>query len=207
MEPVWLTRAKRLQSIASTGLFFAADEFDRERYREIAEIANAMLAEIGDVPVERIAGLVSDLAQGYATPKVDVRGAVVEDDAILLVRERNDGLWTLPGGFADVGRSAAENVEKEIFEEAGLRVRARRLYAVRHKAKRAYEPDARDFYKLFFLCERLDAAAPAAGAETSEARFFERGRLPELSRARVIEDDIEAAFAHAVGEGRPASFD
>jgi len=207
MEPVWLTRAKRLQSIASTGLGFSADEYDRERYREVAEIANAMLAEIGNVPVERIAGLVSDFAQGYATPKVDVRGAVVENDSILLVRERSDGLWTLPGGFADVGRSGAENVEKEILEEAGLRVRARRLYAVRHKAKRSYEPDARDFYKLFFLCERLDRAEPAPGAETSEARFFERRRLPELSRARVIEEDIDAAFSHAAGEARDASFD
>lgn len=207
MEPVWLTRAKRLQSIASTGLGFSADEYDRERYREVAEIANEMLAEIGAVPIERIAGLVSDFAQGYATPKVDVRGAVIERDRILLVRERNDGLWTLPGGFADVGRSAAENVEKEIAEEAGLRVRARRLYAVRHKAKREYEPDARDFYKLFFLCERLDSAEPAAGAETSDARFFRRGCLPELSRARVIEEDIEAAFEHASGKARPASFD
>ena len=207
MEPVWLTRAKRLQSIASTGLFFAADEFDRERYREVAEIANAMLAEIGSVPVERIAGLVSDFAQGYATPKVDVRGAVVEDDSILLVRERHDGRWTLPGGFADVGRSAAENVEKEILEEAGLRVRAARLYAVRHKAKCAYEPDARDFYKLFFLCERRDGAAPCAGAETCDARFFPRGRLPQLSLGRVLESDIDAAFACHSGELQAAAFD
>jgi ADP-ribose pyrophosphatase YjhB (NUDIX family) len=207
MEDQWLTHAKRLQAIASTGLYFCKDEFDRERYLEVAEIANAMLAALGNVPVERISGLVSDFAKGYATPKVDVRGALVEDDHVLLVRERSDGRWTLPGGFADVGLSAAQNVEKEILEEAGLKVSARRLYSVRHKAKRPYEPDARDFYKLFFLCERADRAAPRAGSETSDARFFRRDRLPELSLARVIESDIEAAFASQRGELQAASFD
>jgi ADP-ribose pyrophosphatase YjhB (NUDIX family) len=207
LEPVWLGRAKRLQAIASTGLHFSRDPFDRERYAELAEIADAMLAEIGRVPIERIAGLVSDFAKGYATPKIDVRGAVVEDGAVLLVRERSDGLWTLPGGFAEVGRSAAENVEKEIREEAGIPVAATRLYGLRHKAKRPYEPDARDFYKLFFLCERTSQALPRAGAETLEARFFPRGGLPELSRARVIEADIEAAFVHAEGGSLAACFD
>lgn len=207
METIWLAYAKRLQAIASTGLHFGSDEFDKERYAEVGEIANAMLAEIGQVPIERISGLVSDFAKGYATPKVDVRGAVIESDAILLVRERSDGCWTLPGGFADVGRSAAENVEKEILEEAGVRVRARRLYGVRHKAKRAYDPDARDFYKMFFLCDRSDDSAPIAGLETSDARFFRRGSIPELSRGRIIENDIDAAFAYASGEVEAAFFD
>ena len=207
MEPIWLTHAKRLQAIASTGLHFSRDEFDRERYAEIAGIAEAMLADIGRVPIERIAGLVSDFAQGYATPKVDVRGAVVEDNAILLVRERSDARWTLPGGFADIGRSAAENVEKEILEEAGIAVSATRLYGLRHKAKRPYEPDARDFYKLFFLCARKGDALPAAGLETSDARFFPRGALPPLSRGRVIEQDIDAAFRHAEDASLMAAFD
>lgn len=207
MESQWLSYAKRLQAIASTGLHFSEDDFDRERYAEIGEIANRMLAALGNVPVERIAGLVSDFAKGYATPKVDVRGALIEEGGVLLVRERSDGRWTLPGGFADVGLSAAQNVEKEMLEEAGLRVFARGLYSVRHKAKRPYDPDARDFYKMFFLCERGDAAPPRAGAETSDARFFRRGMLPELSLGRVLESDIEAAFAFHEGAERLTAFD
>jgi len=195
MENQWLTYAKRLQAIASGGLHFTESEFDRERYREIADIANHMLAALGDVPVERITGLVSDFAQGFMTPKVDVRGAVIEQGRILLVRERSDGRWTLPGGFADVGRSAAENVVKEVHEEAGLIVAARSLYSVRHKAKHPYDPDTRDFYKLFFLCERVDAAEPHAGTETTEVDFFPPDRLPDLSRGRTVEGDIDAAFA------------
>ncbi|WP_225145007.1 MULTISPECIES: NUDIX hydrolase N-terminal domain-containing protein [unclassified Bradyrhizobium] len=149
MEPQWLTYAKRLQAIASTGLHFSKDPYDRERFDEIATIANEMLATLGHVPIERIEALVSDFARGYATPRVDVRGAIIEDDAILLVRERSDSRWTLPGGFADVGRSVAQNIEKEMLEEAGLRFTARRLYAVRYKASGSYSADVRDFYKMF----------------------------------------------------------
>lgn len=207
MEPQWLTYGKRLQAIASTGLHFARDQFDRERYEEIATIANEMLATLANVPIERIEGLVSDFARGYATPKVDVRGALVEEDAILLVREQNDGLWTLPGGFADVGLSPAQNVEKEFCEEAGLRVSARRLYGVRHKASSGYSPDVRDFYKMFFLCDRPDRIDARPGLETIEARFFPRSSLPPLSQGRTIESDIEAAFAFAADATRPALFD
>jgi ADP-ribose pyrophosphatase YjhB (NUDIX family) len=207
MEPQWLSYAKRLQAIASTGLYFSNDPFDRERFDEIAAIATDMLAALGDVPIERIEGLVSDFARGYATPRVDVRGALVEGDAILLVRERSDGLWTLPGGFADVGRSAAQNIEKEMFEEAGLRVAARRLYGVRYKASHPYPADVRDFYKMFFLCDRLDDSEPTSGNETSDVGFFRLDELPPLSRGRVLEHDIEAAFAFSEDAQRPAFFD
>jgi ADP-ribose pyrophosphatase YjhB (NUDIX family) len=207
MESQWLTYAKRLQAIASTGLHFSKDEFDRDRYQEIADIANSMLAELGNVPVERISSLVSDFAKGYMTPKVDVRGAVIEGGEVLLVQEKSDGRWTLPGGFADVGRSAAENVVKEIREEAGLRVSARSLYSVRHKAKQPYDPDVRDFYKLFFLCDRIDAGIPRFGSETTDVGFFPPDRLPNLSRGRVVERDIEAAFAFHDGSMRITSFD
>jgi ADP-ribose pyrophosphatase YjhB (NUDIX family) len=148
-------------------------------------MANGMLAELGNVPVERISSLVSDFARGYMTPKVDVRGAVIEGREVLLVQEKSDGLWTLPGGFADVGRSAAENVVKELREEAGLTVSARNLYSVRHKAKQPYDPDARDFYKLFFLCDRIDATEPCSGSDTTDVGFFPLDRLPKLSRGRV----------------------
>jgi ADP-ribose pyrophosphatase YjhB (NUDIX family) len=207
MEPQWLTYGKRLQAIASTGLHFSRDPFDRERYEEIADIANAMLAALGRVPIERIEGLVSDFARGYATPKVDVRGAVIEDNAILLVREKSDGLWTLPGGFADVGLSPAQNVEKEIFEEAGVRVSASRLYGVRHKAGSGYPPDVRDFYKLFFLCDRAERTEVKPGLETVEARFFGASSLPPLSLGRTIEADIVAAFTLAAEPARPAFFE
>ncbi len=196
MEEQWLAWVKRMHAIASTGLHFGAGDFDRERYEEMAAIADAMLAHLTQNPVAEIAELFGDFGKGYATPKVDVRGAVIRDDAILLVQERADRCWTLPGGYADVGLSAAENVVKEIQEEAGLVVEAKRVFALRHKAKHAYRADVRDFYKVLFLCEAVDTAEPEPGLETLDARFLARGDVPPLSTPRTIELDIQQAWAH-----------
>lgn len=203
----WLAWARRLEAIASTGSHYAADEFDRERYGEVAAIARAMLSSLSGAPVARIENLLSDFATGHKTPKIDVRGAVIEHGKILLVQEKSDGRWALPGGFAEVGKSAAENVAKEIHEEAGLRVNVTRLYGVRHKAKQDYEPDIRDFYKLFFLCQRDGASAFAPGPEVKAADFFAPDRLPPLSRSRVLESDIIAAFGSYRNPSRPTMFD
>lgn len=207
MEPTWLTYAKRLQAIAATGLSYGPPEFDRERYEEVEAIARSMIADLGQVPLKALEGGLPDPAHGHVTPKVEVRGAVIRAGRILLVQEKADGLWTLPGGFADTGLSGAENVEKEIWEEATLRVRATRLYALRHKAKHGYTPDHREFYKLYYLCEALDESAPATGPETSDVGFFMPDELPPLSRGRVIEDSIAAAFAAHDNPDRPVEFD
>ena len=207
MEDIWLARAKRLQAIASTGLHYATDDHNRERYAEMAQIAQGMLADVGNVPVRRILDLVPGFAKGYATPFVEVRGAVIEHGRILLVREKADGGWCLPGGFCDVGLSPAENVIKEVSEEAGIDVTARHLFLVRHKAKHAYPPDARDFYKLFFLCDRADTTPPTPGSETMGAAFFTPDDLPDLSTVRTIVDDIGAAFDALANPTAPARFD
>jgi ADP-ribose pyrophosphatase YjhB (NUDIX family) len=208
VEDRWLAWAKRLHAIAATGLHYAEGPFDRERYAEAASIANEMLAALADVPPQRIRDLVPDFARGYATPLVEVRAAIFDRDThILLVREASDGRWTLPGGFADVGRSPSENIVKEVLEEASIRVDARTIYAVRHKARHRYDADTRDFYKLFFLCERLDETAPRPGPETTDAAFFAERAIPPLSTGRTLPEDVAAAFARARDPSRPVEFD
>ncbi len=207
MEDTWLTRAKRLLALAETGQYFTKDPFDRERYDEISETARAMLADLGRVPLARIDGLITEHTAGYATPSIDIRGAVFRDDRILLVRERSDGCWTMPGGFADVGSSPAENIEREVFEEAGLRVRAERLFALRHKARHPYPPNPKDFYKIFFLCTQTDSSDPAPGLETDDVGFFASDALPDLSLTRVIPADIAEAFTAHQENTRSAVFD
>ncbi len=207
MEDRWLGYAKKLQAIASTGLHFGARQYDKERYAEIGAIAHQMLSDLATVPVERITDLVPDYSQGYATPKVDVRGAVIQDNKILLVQERSDQLWTLPGGYADVGISAGENVAKEILEEANIEVEVQQLIAVRHKARHAFKADARDFYKFYFLCAASADCTPGAGLETMNAGFFGVDELPELSTGRVIADDIHMAFEYHRHPHLPTFFD
>jgi len=207
MEDIWLSFAKRLHSIATTGISYTKNHYDRERFEEIQAICSQMMALIGQVPIERIDALISAQAKGYVTPTIDVRGAVFRDDKILLVREKTDGRWTLPGGFADVGLSAAENICKEIAEEAGIAASAHLLYSIRHKAKGDYDPDVRDFYKLFFLCEPADDRDPEPGPETSDARFFARAEIPPLSTGRVIEEDLDMAWTFKSQSLSKTSFD
>ena len=208
MESSWLTYAKRIQSIADTGMTFATDDFDKERYQELADIGNKMLADLGNVPIERIENLLGDLGKGYATPKVDVRGAVINRNKILLVQEKSDGLWALPGGYADSGLSASQNVKKEISEEAQIDVTVTSLYAIKHKAQHDYAPDVREFYKIFFLCKQNDEQlVPTPGMEVSDADFFSLSTLPPLSTGRVNLNDIENAFAASKGKLAKVIFD
>ncbi len=201
MENEWLVHAKRLQAIAAAGIAYGKDQYDLERFQEIDAIAREMLARLFSLPIQRVGELSPD-AKGYPTPRVDVRGAMIENDRILLVREKSNGRWTLPGGFADIGLSAVENVVKEIREEACVDVVATRLYSVRHKAKGPFEPDLRDFYKLYFLCERTSTNAPRPGPETLDAAFFSVDALPELCTGRIVEEDIRRAFDFHRDPGR-----
>ncbi|MEP3295158.1 MAG: NUDIX hydrolase [Pseudoruegeria sp.] len=204
MEDHVLTRLKRMQALAATGRFYAKDPFDVERYEEIDALAQQLMAAkfsvhgLSDLPLP---------SEGYATPKLEVRGAVFSEGKILLIRERHDGLWSLPGGFCDVGLSAAENIEKEVWEEANIRVRATRLIQIWHKAKGPYPPDHRDFYKLGFLCEAEGNVVPTPGEEAIEVGFFGLDALPDLSACRISRRDIESAFQHHATPQSEAEFD
>lgn len=122
--------ADRMRALATTGLHYAEAEFDRERYQKLMGLA-ARLAALGEgsdpEQVERIYRRVDD---GYVTPKLDVRMAIFRGDTILLVRERSDGCWAMPGGYVDVGDSPSEAAVRETAEEAGLDVLVRGLVGV-----------------------------------------------------------------------------
>ncbi|HEY1725936.1 MAG TPA: NUDIX hydrolase [Steroidobacteraceae bacterium] len=205
-EPKWLLWAREIQAIAQTGLAFSKDPYDLERYQRLRAIAVEMLAQGSGTPIAQLATLF-DQEMGYATPKVDVRGAVFRDDRILLVREISDGRWTLPGGWADVNQSARESVEREIEEESGYSARARKLVGVwdyRRQGHRALH--AHSIYKLFFLCE-LTGGSARPSQETSAVEFFSLDRLPELSLGRVNPEQIRRMYQHRDNPQLQTEFD
>src|ERR1700733_1673643 len=158
-DPQWLTWTKRLQAIAQTGLTFTRDQYDRERYEELRAIAAEMMAAGSGMPdSEKVLDLFRG-EYGYATPKIEVRGAVVRQGQILLVREREDGGWTMPGGWADVGESPTEMVVREVKEESGFDVVPRKLAALFDRNKHPHPPVATHAYKLYFLCELIGGEA------------------------------------------------
>lgn len=204
-EPQWLEWAKRLQAAAQNGLAYNHDPFNTERYQAIRAIASDIMAAHTDLT----AGVVADLfaAQtGHATPKVDVRGVVIREDAILLVKERSDGAWSLPGGWADVYDSPSEATVREVWEESGYHTRVTKLLALYDRNKQGHPPHPFHTYKIFFRCEIIGGEA-AASHETEEVGFFEEDAIPPLSLTRVTPAQIARFFEHARNPDLPTDFD
>lgn len=201
----WLAWARELQAISQIGLTYTANDYDRERYRRLAEIAAEIVAARTALSIEST--VENFLVQpGYATPKVDVRGAVVADGKILLVKERDDGRWAMPGGWADVGDLPSETVVREVWEETGLRVVASKLIGL-FDANRVGEPlSFYHAYKLVFLCEVVGDEVEVS-AETLDAAFFSFDNLPPLSGERTTPRQLAEVRAHAGERGRAAVFD
>lgn len=205
MEPKWLEWARRLQAIAQTGLTYAPNQYDVDRYAEVSEIAAEIMAGGSDGQIAPIRDLFARQA-GYATPKVDLRGVVFRGDRILLVKEREDGGWTLPGGWADVGESPADGTVREVREESGYETRAMKLLAVYDRNRHGHTPIPFHAYKLFFLCE-LTGGAPAASSETDGVDWFAKDDLPPLSISRVTAAQIHRFFEHYRNPQWPTDFD
>ena len=205
MDTPWLAWVRRLQAIAQTGLTFSEDTYDRERYEQIRDIAAEIMADHTGMDAAAIVDLFRG-QEGYATPKVDVRGAVFDGERLLLVRERIDGLWTLPGGWADVGDSPSEAVEREIREESGFEAKVSKLVALYDRNKQGHPPMPFHAYKAFFLCDLLGGSA-AVSYETTAVGFFARIEIPPLSTGRVTTHQIERMFAHRDNPELPTEFD
>ena len=201
----WLQWAQQLQAVAQTGETYANNDFDRQRYDLVRNIAAAMMAagsaaEPGDL-IERFAR-----ERGYATPRMDVRAAVFRDERILMVQERSDGLWTLPGGFADVGDSPSIAVEREVLEESGFTAKATKLVALFDRNRHPHPPFGYHLWKAFFLCE-LHGGVARPSIETSAVDFFAADRLPPLSQGRISIGQLQLMFEHQRNPQLPASFD
>jgi ADP-ribose pyrophosphatase YjhB (NUDIX family) len=197
--------ARKVQAIAQTGLALTHDPFDRERYTQLTELVASVLSSELDIPLAIAKGFWAG-EEGYATPKVDVRGAIFEDGRVLLVRERSDGKWTLPGGWVDVNDSPSGAVAREIREESGYEARPVKLAALLDKRRHPHPPGIHHIYKLFFLCERT-GGAPAVSCETDAVGFFDPHALPELSSGRVLASQIELLYQHHLHPHLPTDFD
>jgi ADP-ribose pyrophosphatase YjhB (NUDIX family) len=204
-QPPWLEWARELQALGQTGLNFSLSDYDTERYQRLLHIAAEIIAHHSTLS-EPDALHSFQSQHGYATPKIDVRSAVIHDNQILLVRERSDGRWSLPGGWADVGDRPSQVAVRETKEESGYDVAVDRLVGV-YDANRAGRPmELYHAFKLVFLCH-LTGGHAKPSVETSEVTFFDWSNLPPLSSNRTNEHhlaDIQTAFNHP---DTPAVFD
>lgn len=187
LEP-WLGWAKELQSLAQQGLAYTKDPYDEERFQQIRKIAVDIVAHKTGIGEDKVLGLFAN-ESGYQTPKVEVRAAVFQDDKVLLVQERKTQLWSMPGGWADIGLGVGENCVKEAFEEAGAVVTSDRLIAVENRSAYDYTPYPYEIYKCYVLCA-LQSMDFVENTETTNAAFFDVDALPPLAKDRVTERSI-----------------
>lgn len=200
-----VAQARRLHALARTGLHFCRDEYDRERYAEIERIAAALLAGDSQPARDDLARLWSE-ERGYITPKVEVRAAVFRDGRVLLVRETADGLWTLPGGWADVDESPSAAVAKEVEQESGLRVRPVKLAALYDRNRHGHGESLFHSWKAFFVCEILGGELRGS-YETDAAEFFAPDALPAMSLGRSTPRQVLRMRDHWLDRALPADFD
>ncbi len=198
----------KLSALAQDGLTYGADEYDLDRYRQMSRLAAELLSIVSGQPADELAmELGRDV--GYATPKIEVRGVIFDDDErVLLMREKIDGRWSVPGGWADPGDPPSAAVTREILEESGYPSSAVKLIACWDRELQGNPPPLLvHVYKLFFLCRRDGAAQPPAALETLDVGWFGLGELPPLSLGRVNHRQLERALAHHRDPSLPTEFD
>jgi len=205
-KPDVLEWAKRLQAIAQNGLTYARDPFDLERFQQIRQIAAEMLASgAASTNAEELIEVFKKNF-GYATPKVDVRAAVFRENKILLVKERADNAWTLPGGWADIGDAPSVAAVREVREESGYEVVAKKLAALYDRELHNHPPYPFHCYKMFFVCEVTGGTAQTS-VETTQVEFFPEDQIPPMSLTRVTPVQVAHMFEHYRHPEWPTSFD
>lgn len=202
-EP-WLRWAMEMQSIGQCGLTYAKDPYDLQRYQRLRDLAAEMLSWQTELPAEKIKSLFCS-EEGYQTPKLDTRAAMFRDGKILLVRERS-GRWALPGGWVDVLESVASNTVKEVKEEAGLDVEARRIIAVQDRNRHNTPPYAYGICKVFVLCGILGGGF-VENLETTASDFFPLEHLPPLAQEKTTREQIALCFEAYEAEHWETRFD
>lgn len=206
MEKTILDFGREIQAVAKSGLAFSKDPFDIERFHQLEAIAFELISKHSDHTKEHL-GKIFSSDQGYATPKLDVRGAVFKNNRILMVKEKSGG-WTLPGGYVDVNESLSQAVEREVYEECGLSVRATKLASVFDHRKHGYKTHLYHFYKMYLLCD-LIGGLEKTNIETTDIGWFSRPELDEmiLDQGRVTKKHVLRMFDHFESPLLPADFD
>ena len=203
-QPKWIEWAREIFSMSQAGLTYTENEFDKERYHRLLEITAEMIESQSELSKESVLESFS-MQAGYTTPKIDVRGAVVHEGRILLIQERMDGKWAMPGGWADLGNAPASVAEREVWEESGYEVKAEKVIAV-IDANRIEPLEFYHAFKIIFLC-RLTGGEPRISHETLAVDFFNLDDLPSLSLFRTNENMLQEVFEHIKDPVRPTAFD
>lgn len=204
--PQWLNWVRRLQSVAQAGFTYNNDPYDQERYQQVQAIANEIATEHSTTSTDKIATMYRH-EQGYATPKIDVRGVVFNASGeLLMVKEASTQKWTLPGGWADVWDTPSTAVEREVLEESGYETKASKVLAIYDRDNQGHTHYEFAIWKTYFLCE-LQGGTAQTSIETSDVGFFAEDALPTLDEGRVLKKHLLHFFEHHRNPSLATDFD
>ncbi|MGL4741494.1 MAG: NUDIX hydrolase [Sarcina sp.] len=205
MSDKWIEWTREMQSIAQAGITYSKDKYDIERFERLQELAAEIISEYTQVNFEKVKDLLQN-EKGYLTPKVDIRAAIIKDNKILLAQEELDDRWSLPGGWADIGLSVSENAIKEAYEEAGAKIKPKKIIAILDKDKHNTPKTFNSIYKIFVLCDFIEGEYKE-NIETKASEFFSFDELPNLSEIRNSKEQIKMCFDFASGKYKDTIFD
>jgi ADP-ribose pyrophosphatase YjhB (NUDIX family) len=186
--------ADELRAVATNGLHYAESEHDSERYDRVLRVSAELLSLVdGREAVE--------IEQTYRgrielrTPLAAADAAIFDETGrILLVQRADCGEWCMPGGAAEVGESPSSAAVREAYEEAGLRVRARRVLGVYDNRTFGHGRGAQHIYHLVFECEVTGGELRKVTEETTDARWVTEPEAMALPLFRSHARKVPAAF-------------
>ena len=187
---------QRMLAITDTGLTYTKDPYDHERYEDLRQILWSVLQEQTEFNQEELTAIFQP-SGSYATPLMDVRAWIVQDQKICLVRGQGEDTWALPGGFGEVGYSPKENIRKEVQEEAGFSAEVGSLLAVFDTNR--FQLQNKQYAKFVFDCQLLDGQFQE-NQEIAELEFFDIKKLPPLSEKRITKEQMEILWQVYQGE-------
>jgi len=203
--PKWLEWAREIQALAQTGLAFSENPYEEERNQKLMHLASEIVASHSDLEKDEIQE--SMIRQpGYATPKIDVRGAIIRKGKILLVQEAMDRKWCMPGGWADVGDEPVASIVREVKEESGFDVRITKVIGVFDANRDGRPMELYHAFKIVFLGEITGGEAQTSH-ETLAVDFYTLNDPPPLSMNRTHPRHLEEIQKHLADLNRPTYFE
>lgn len=187
---------QRMLAITDTGLTYTRDPFDRERYENLRQILWSVLQDQTELKQEELTAILKPTAS-YATPLMDVRAWIIQDQKICLVRGQGEDTWALPGGFGEVGYSPKENIRKEVQEETGFFAEVGSLLAIFDTNR--FQMQSKQYAKFVFDCRLLDGDFQE-NQEVAELGFFDISALPPLSEKRITKEQMDILWQVYQGE-------
>ena len=201
----WLAIAREIQQLSQTGTAFAVTGYEKDRYKRLTEITAEIIEHHTDLEKESLQKVLME-HPGYATPKIDVRAAVIKDGKILLVQESTDKCWAMPGGWADVGDIPSEVAIRETKEESGFDVKPLKVVGIYDANRAGRRLEFFHAFKIVFLCELIGGEATSSD-ETLDVQFFDFNNLPALSLNRTNEKHLNEIKLHLIDLERKTYFD